>query len=118
MQTGELQQAEETIMQDGERPHIGRSARHASKVQHALKASFVHYSALAIIGIPDAAFASFRVCVAIYRLLQQRLLQGIRGESQNQHTWSGCKQQAERRVVCSPLRRVLQMQLMHIAVSA
>ena len=32
LQTLELQQAEETTLQDGERPHIGRSARHASKV--------------------------------------------------------------------------------------
>ena len=33
LQTIELQQAEEATMQDGERPHIGRSARHASKVR-------------------------------------------------------------------------------------
>lgn len=37
--TGELQQAEETIMQDGERPHIGRSARHASKTAAAKAAA-------------------------------------------------------------------------------
>ena len=39
LQTIELQQAEETTMQDGERPHIGRSARHASKVRQSPKQS-------------------------------------------------------------------------------
>ena len=33
MQATELQLTEEATMQDGERPHIGRSARHASKVR-------------------------------------------------------------------------------------
>ena len=37
LQTSELQQAEEATMQDGERPHIGRSARHASKVRQSPK---------------------------------------------------------------------------------
>ncbi|KAL0042724.1 hypothetical protein WJX79_008823 [Trebouxia sp. C0005] len=37
--TSELQQAEEATMQDGERPHIGRSARHASKTAAAKAAA-------------------------------------------------------------------------------
>lgn len=37
--TLEHQQAEEATMQDGERPHIGRSARHASKTAAAKAAA-------------------------------------------------------------------------------
>ena len=62
LQTTELQQAEEAPMQDGERPHFGRSARHASKVRHGTNSyqSSSSHSTLTSLCVPRSGCKSCR----------------------------------------------------------
>lgn len=75
LQTLEFQQAEEVTVPDGERPHIGRSARHASKVSTCPSISVL---------TAQKYKTTDRLCDAFYRLLQPKLQPGTSDNLQAQ----------------------------------